>query len=285
MHAINIISYNMGINIRDFAWECDYLKQKIDESEEGQQMYKEAQENTTNSLANRASVYLLQEVEKEDRLLIKGLKMAGCEIFHVMNNPKTPEKTRSREVFDCAVVLKMDEFEAIENHSKMINGYDMAMVTATHQLTKESMIFVSGHAPGLNLDDKKFWQADLKDGDKYCQAILDEIAVLKDSKVHIVGADMNANPEAMEKIGQKEREWKHRFEKFDAAGFETCRTGKSTNVRPDSVYCKRELDFIFARSTSNFFKPIGKPERLLKWDSSLNASDHRPILAKLPLAY
>src|SRR3954467_9284773 len=113
MHSINVISYNMGTNIRDFAWECDYLGQKIDDGEVGQQMYKEAQENTTKSLANRASVYLLQEVEKEARPLVDSLKMTGYAIFHILNNPNALEKTRTREVFDCAIVLKIEEFEAI----------------------------------------------------------------------------------------------------------------------------------------------------------------------------
>jgi hypothetical protein len=279
MHSINVISYNMGTNIRDFAWECEYLKQKIAEDDLGQQLYKEAQENTTKSLVGRASVYLLQEVDREDRPLIDSLKMEGCAIFHILNNPNGTEKTRMRGAFDCAIVLKMEEFETIENYSKMINGYDMAMVTATHKLTKGRMTFVSGHVPGFKLEDEEFFQADLRDGDKYCQTMIDEISALKDSTIHIIGADMNSNPEVMEKINKTtERKWRHRFEKFGDAGFETCRTGKSTNVKPDSDYCKRELDFIFVRSIS--LKSIDRPERLLKWDSSLNASDHRPILAK-----
>ncbi len=280
MHSLNVISYNMGTNIRDFAWECEYLKKKISDDEIGQKMYKDVQDNTAKSLSGRASVYLLQEVDREDRPLIDSLKLAGCAIFHILNRPDAPEKTRSWEVFDCAIALKLDEFEAIENHSKTINGYDTAIVTATYKQTQERITFVSGHVPGLKLDENEFFKADLIDGDKYCQSMID--AISGDSVIHIIGADMNANPEVLKKI-KVEREWRHRFEKLADAHFLTCRTGKPTNVKPDSDYCKRELDFIFVRTLSTTrpaLKPNHKLERLLKWDISLNASDHRPILAK-----
>ncbi|MBA3239427.1 MAG: hypothetical protein H0T62_13945 [Parachlamydiaceae bacterium] len=292
MNTLNIISYNMGTNIRDFAWECEYLKQEIDDSESGQQMYKKAQENTAKNLVDKASVYLLQEVEKEDRALIVSLKIAGYAIFHILNNPNAPENTKKRDSFDTAIALKMDVFEKIENHSKIINGYDTAIISTTYKLSEKRIIFVSGHVPGFNLEETKLYKADSLDGDKYCLTIINTLAEIEGTDMQIVGADMNANPEIMTKAGKKNnREWTHRFEEFEDAGFKIHRTKKATNVKPNSNYCKRELDFIFVRTVlhtqhtkESFFKPntLGNTTRLLKWDSSLNASDHRPILTQLP---
>jgi hypothetical protein len=293
MNALSVISYNMGLNIRDFAAECDYLKLHIDDGEAGQQMYKIAQENTAKNLVGRASVYLLQEVDKEDRLLLTNLKIAGYALFHIRNSPTASEKVQNREVFDTAIALKIDEFENVENFSNAINAYDVAIVSATYKLTGERMTFVSGHVPGFNLDEKNYYEADLRDGEKYCRTMIDQLSQTE-SAIQIIGADMNANPEVLKKAGRKsDRTWTHRFEKFDDAGFEIFRTEKPTNVKPDSDYCKRELDFIFVRATSrtqdkikSLFKPsiLGDTTRLLGWDSALNASDHRPILTQFSLS-
>lgn len=279
----------MGTNIRDFAWECDYLKQKIDDGEIGTKMYQKAQQNTTKSLVGRASVYLLQEVEKEDRPLAIGLKMAGYAVFHILNHPKASEKSQSRGVFDTAIFLRIDEFMNVENHSQVIERSDVAIVSATYKLTGERITFTSGHLPGFILEGEKFYQGDLRDGGKYCRVIIETLLSIKDATLHIMGADMNANPEILMKAGKKsERTWTHCFEKFNDAGFNTYRTGKSTNVKPDSKnYCKREIDFIFALAVPKQEKIgpsiLGKTTRLLKWDSSLNASDHRPILTQFTL--
>lgn len=280
MNSLGVISYNMGTNIKDFAWECDYLKEKIDDGEISQKKYQEAQENTTKSLVGRASVYLLQEVGMEDRPLAIGLKLAGYAMFHILNHLNVSEKVQNRRVFDAAIFLKQDEFMNVENHSKMIDGWDVAIVSATHTLTGERITFASAHVPGFSLDEEKLCQADMRDGGKYCRIIIETVLAIKDSTIHIIGADMNANPEVLVKAGEKsERTWTHCFEKFNDAGFETYRTDKSTNVKPDSDYCKREIDFIFARAVLT----QEKTTRLLKWDSSLNASDHRPVLTKFLL--
>lgn len=277
---LDVISYNMGTNIRDFAWECDYLKQKIDDDESGTKMYQEAQENTAKSLVGRASVYLLQEVEKEDRPLAIRLKTAGYAIFHIVNHPNATAKVQNRGVFGTAIFLKIDEFTNVENHSQVIDRGDVAIVCATHKLTGKRITFASGHLPGFILEQERFYQGDLRDGGKYCRVIIETMFAIKDSTTQIMGADMNANPEILMKAGKKsERTWTHCFEKFNDAGFDTFRTGKPTNVKPGSDYCKREIDFIFGRAVH----AQEKTTRLLKWDSSLNASDHRPILTKFTL--
>lgn len=298
---LSVISYNMGTDIRDFAYQCTYLRKDLSEEKNADQMYKEAQENTTKNLVEIASVYLLQEVQNEERSLIAGLKTAGYAVYHILNNPIVSLNTK-KEVFDTAIALKIDMFEKIENHSMNIKGYDTAIVSAVFIPTKEKMTFLSGHVPGFDLEEPGLLlQAVTRDGDNYCQGLIDAALSIEKDKttvIQIIGVDMNASPEDLEKTAErKKREWTHRFEKFEDTDFKLYRTKKATNVNPNSKnYCERELDFIFVRTLTrtqessllsffNFGQPniSGTTKRLLKWDCSLNASDHRPILAQLSL--
>lgn len=298
---LSVISYNMGTDIRDFGYQCKYLGKDLSEEKNAEEMYIKAQESTTKNLMEVASVYLLQEVQNEERSLITGLKKAGYVVCHILNNSTAETK---KKVFDTAIALKTDMFEEIENHSKSIKGFDTAIVSAVFIQTKEKMIFVSGHVPGFDLEEPGILlQAVTRDGDNYCQGIIDAALSIEKDKataIQIIGLDMNSSPEDLEKTAErKDRNWTHRFEKFEDSAYKLYRTKKATNVNPNSKnYCERELDFIFVRtltrtqesgfSLKSIFS-LGQPnisgttQRLLKWDISLNASDHRPILVQLSL--
>lgn len=272
--SFKVCTYNMGADFNDYCLLCQYVGPAFQiQSEEEQKALKEkyqtAQEHVAARLRDQAEVFCLQEVVEQDRPLIKTLKERNFQIFK--SNGKFP---------DCVIALNTD-FENVENHSTILEGGYVAIVTATHKPTGERLTFVSAHAPGFNLEGS-IEKLDAAGGDKYCQQIAEILNKIGSSTFQIIGADMNAYPE----------KWLPRFKVFSEKGFQVLRTGSSTNVMPKSSTTReRELDFILVKTAprwlmSLFGKNIEKSAHIisdqpLEWKVDRNASDHLPVFAKI----
>jgi endonuclease/exonuclease/phosphatase family metal-dependent hydrolase len=276
----NVCTYNIGSSANDYFLLCKHLDSslsfKTEEEEEAfRAKYNETQNRTAELLTNQAEVYCLQEVVEEERPLITSLKAQGFEIVHYNGLP----------AFDNAIALDKKRFKDITNHSidvKITKYYskDVAIASATDNLTGERMTFVSAHSPGFDFT-KELTREDTVEGDFYCQAIAKKMSEIGKNSIHIIGADMNANPE----------KWNPRFHIFSSQGFQLNRTGSSTNVNPrDSMHQAREIDFIFTKTTSSLWKKIKslfvstvqchasiKMAPTIGWNNHDNASDHLPV--------
>jgi endonuclease/exonuclease/phosphatase (EEP) superfamily protein YafD len=274
--SIKVCTYNMGSNLNDYCLLHEYRDptfqiQNEEQHKKLQEDYQQAQISAANNIQELADVFCLQEAVEEARPLIKNLRSRGFTLY-----------TIDRPYFDCAILLS-PQFTSPHNHSKMLEGGDVALVTATHQPTGEKCTFVSAHSPGFKLEGS-IDKDDASYGDKYCKQIAEILDKLGTESLQIIGADMNAFPEI----------WPHRFEAFKTKQFEILRTGSPTNVMPKSTSHKtREIDYFFFKNNTSrggflsLFdkKPSRKgaiiPQSSITWDPLKNGSDHLPIIAHL----
>lgn len=280
MNNFSVCTYNVGSRIDDYFQLCRHLDPSLsfknsEEEEAFRSKYDVTQNRTAELLTNKAEVYCLQEVVSEERPLIQSLKEKAFEIIHLEGLP----------FFDTAIALDKDRFKDITNHSFDVQitkrfKKDVAIATATDVLTGQRITFVSAHAPGFDFT-KEVSDKDAAEGDFYCRAILNKLSEIGNSTLHVIGADMNANPE----------KWDPRFRVFYNQGFQLNRKNSATNVNPkDSKEKEREIDFIFTKTSSSnwqkiksiFFSIIQfetaiKNENSIGWNIDDNASDHLPI--------
>ncbi len=285
MSNFSVCSYNVGSRVDDYLQLCEYLKsppsrKSRKEDDQFHAQYNTTQEKTAALLTNKAEVYCLQEVVDEERPLIKSLK----------ENNFTIIRLESLKYFDTAIALDTKRFQDITNHSIEVQitqwfKKDVAIATATDILSGQRITFVSAHAPGFDFTKQVIDDEDAAEGDFYCQAILDRLSEIGNNTIHVIGADMNANPE----------KWNPRFQSFSNQGFQLHRKASATNVNPkDSVEQEREIDFIFTKATTSIwqkiksifvstiqFKSTIKAEDSIGWDINNNASDHLPVFINL----
>lgn len=280
MNNFSVCTYNVGSRIDDYFQLCRHLDPSLsfknsEEEEAFRSKYDVVQNRTAELLTNKAEVYCLQEVFNEERPLIQSLKEKAFEIIHL----------EGLAYFDTAIALDKDRFKDITNHSFDVQitthfKKDVAIATATDVLTGQRITFVSAHAPGFDFT-KEVSDKDAAEGDFYCRAIINKLSEIGNSTIHVIGADMNANPE----------KWDPRFRVFSNQGFQLNRKNSATNVNPkDSTEQEREIDFIFTKTSSSnwqktksiFFSTIQfetaiKDENSIGWNIDDNASDHLPI--------
>jgi|GEM_PF-3899563 len=243
---LGVISYNIGTNIADFEFTCQYNGIKATED-----AYEATQEKTAEyfkemAYRNESDVIFLQEVVDDDRPLVKALcEDKSFKIFHILNREEQGARVfPKRQRYDSAVLLKTDQFKDCVNSSLILEGMDIGLVFATHIKTNQRMVFSSAHISGFSLDEKTIHKDATIQGDHETQGIINVLSQMKGESrtIQVIGADMNANPEKMRSIEE------NRFKKLEKAGFQTFRTGHATDVFPRSKnYVERELDFIFAR--------------------------------------
>jgi hypothetical protein len=282
---LNGCTFNMGANVNDYFKHCKYHYPKLEiKSEKEQEQfyanYAAAQEETGRLLTSQLSDFLcLQEVVDMERPLIKSLEKKGFQVFHFEGNP----------TFDNVIALNQSRFKDITNHSIDVDisdtfKKDATIVTATDIVTGQRMTFVSAHVPGIDLAKSAIDGNEAAAGDNYCSAIVHKLSKIATGTIQIIGADMNANPE----------KWNPWFEIFAKQGFQVLRSNSSTNVNPnDSEYQEREIDFMFAKTSSiwqqtksivcstfeNKVKLIS--DRPFGWNTSQNASDHLPVFINI----
>lgn len=286
----SVCTYNMGSsfkgNPKDYYLLCKHLQPSLtftttDQENDFRVQYDNAQRRTSELLTNKAQVYCLQEVSVETRPLIESLKTKNFEIIHLGGIPH----------FDTAIALDKNRFKNIINHSIDIPipssfnksrtfNKDVAIATATDTLTGERVTFVSAHVPGFDLTLPIITDKETSEGDFYCRAIVKKLSKIGKGTLHVIGSDMNANPE----------KWGPRFQVFSRQGFQLHRTNSSTNVNPtEPKEQEREIDFIFTKTTSIWqkiksifvstvqFKTTIKNENSIGWNEKDNASDHLPV--------
>jgi len=281
----SVCSYNMGSRVDDYFQLCRHLKPsfslKAEEEDAFRSKYRTTQNRTAELLTNQAEAYCLQEVgeEGEERPVINSLKNRGFEIVHL----------EGLLAFDTAIALDTSRFKHISNQSIDVQiterfKKDVAIATATDIQTGQRITFVSAHAPGFDFT-KEVNDKDAADGDFYCRAIAKKLSEIGNNTIHVIGADMNANPE----------KWNPRFKIFSRQGFQLHRTNSHTNVNPkDPTQKEREIDFIFTRTISSIWQKIKsifvstiqysatiKTVNSIGWNVDDNASDHLPIFINI----
>lgn len=280
----SVCTYNIGSREADYLQLCKHIDPSFsfksrEEEDAFRLKYNVTQNRTAELLADQAEAYCLQEVVAEERPIINSLKIKGFEIVHL----------EGLAHFDTAIALDKSRFKDIINHSidVQINKHfkkDVAIATATDALSGRRITFVSAHVPGFDFT-RKVNKEDAVEGDYYCQAIVDKISQIGRDSIHVIGADMNANPE----------KWKYRFQIFSRQGFQLHRTNASTNVNPkDSTQQEREIDFIFTKASSSIWQKIKsifvstiryntsiKTVNSIGWNTNDNASDHLPVFIKI----
>lgn len=259
--CFRICTLNIGSNSGDYELLCARSGLQIEKSKL-ESTYNTVQSVMASRIADKADVFCLQEVYDENRPLIQALKEKKFVIIHA----------GTKRFSSAAIALNPEKFEDIT--SCCIKGFDVAFAFATEKVTKQRIAFASAHVLPLTLEgtvDK----GEAKDGDDYCQRIVDELLELN-CTMHIVGADVNANPE----------KWLPRFEKFTSNQFEVIRKGSATSYNPRSAHYKeREIDFIFVRTVKNQtnmnYGVKFDDVQSITWDPQTNASDHLPVFASV----
>ncbi len=281
----SVCTYNLGARADDYYQLCKYLQPDLafksaEEEKAFRARYAATQETTTLLLRDHAEVYCLQEVGDTKRPMITALQWLGFEVVYL----------RGDRAFDTAIALDTRRFKDITNHSidVRINGRfkkDAAIATAIDIESNQRIAFVSAHAPGFDFTKANVDPEEAAEGDLYCQKIADKLSQVGDCAIQVIGADMNDNPE----------KWNARFQIFSNRGFQVLRTGSSTNVNPkDAVHQEREIDFIFTKTHPSIFQRIAAiffstlqysaaiyPIQPLRWDATVNASDHLPVFATI----
>jgi hypothetical protein len=276
----SICTYNLGSRVDDYFLLCKHLDPSLSfkskkEEDDFLLKYDNVQNRTTELLANTSEAYCLQEVADEDRPLIKSFKERNFEILH----------STGTALFDTAIALDKNRFKDITNHSIIVQinphfSKDAAIATATDIFTGERILFVSAHVPGFDFT-KQVDDEDAAEGDLYCRAIVKKLSEIGSGTFHIMGADMNANPE----------KWNPRFEVLSQQRFQLHRTNSATNVNPkDSTEQEREIDFIFTKTSTSIWQKIKsiffstvqfntaiKIQNSIGWNIDDNASDHLPV--------
>jgi hypothetical protein len=164
----------------------------------------------------------------------------------------------------------------------------VAIAAATDSISGKRIAFISAHVPGFDFSAKNL-TIEAADGDLFCKEIVKAVRSMKDCQLHILGSDMNCNPEI----------WKGRFEIFLEQGFQLWRTHAPTNVNSrDENVREREIDFLLvwkepASKLANLISYLSLSENtvkatkqypdLLGWDPEKNPSDHQPIFFELSL--
>lgn len=272
--GFRVCSCNMGSDFNDYYNLCQYVEPSFLINSEGQQeqfkaKYGDIQKQVAARLKDQAEVFFLQEAVELGRPLIVALQERHFQIF------KTNEKFS-----DCMIALSSN-FQNVENHSKLLDGGDVAIANAVHKPSGQAFTFVSAHVPHCSLEGVVD-PDDASTGDHYCRQMAETLHQIGPSTVQLIGADMNANPE----------KWLPRFTTLTEKGFEIHRTRGPTNVKPQSqTYKERELDFFFTRTPpqKGLFSGITSlwkaqkvqmlTDQPLGWKSDRNASDHVPIFA------
>ncbi len=278
---LNVLTYNMGGSQVDYHWLCQH--NNIPTTEQGYQASQKKTAAFFKDLASRgqADVIMLQEVYRKQRPLVEALRSEG---YQVLNT--------TRQINDCAILLNQSRFQDVLNCSTVIEGNDTPIVIATDKETDQRVMFATAHVPGFSLDKERFEPQDSEVGDRYIQGVINTINELSQRhnvQVQIFGADMNANPEKLNQNRSLKEQWDHRFQKLESAGFQTHRSGETTEVFPKGSYRERELDFIFSRAPKeNPLFQAGPTTALLNFGLDVDklpsmASDHRPIKTEFTL--
>ena len=289
MSPLNIVSYNTGTNRADYGLICSY-----NGSEPTEENYQTSQARTAaffRDLAQRNQVdaLLLQEIGGAGPLL-EALRQEGFVIYQ-----KGQLNRFNEPIDDCAIALNPKRFQVLLVAYKDIDGDHVPIVLARDKKTGHALMFASAHVPGMNLVDlsKASEQAEMGDGylRKLVGAMDTEIPTGGSVVIQVLGADMNRNPER----------WNRPFQKLTEEGFDIHRTRQTTEVNPtQQSYVERELDFVVTGvippSRSRFERTLGIPPKVPRVVAnkvstlmdfgvtdgvSDNASDHRPVHAKL----
>lgn len=266
---INVISWNMGYNIKDYYEQLLYSDPSKAAGipivhEEGEKEWEwtikdqktikeyQAAQKAANSalLGMKPDAFLLQETGRlETRPFIKDL--AAAKGYQVI----TCEGESGR--LDSAIALSTARFSAIANHSQRLlageENRQVAIATAKDKVTGKTVAFVSAHLPGFNflkdVDEKGIVQPPSDaPGKELCKQIAQKLNSIGPAQIRIIGADMNATPENAPQ----------RFAELAKKGFTLYRTGKTTNAhtREGKKLQERELDYFFVAQEPRKLSPL-----------------------------
>jgi len=286
---LNVVTFNIGANIEDYRLLCMH-----NGCEPTKENYHSSQVRAAAFFkgliqSKQADVILLQEVY-DNKILLEALGQEGFEIYRC--NQLT---MRGEPKDDCAILLHPDRFHVKRVIRARIDGEDAPVVVANDKLTNHIFMFATAHVPGMTLINVNSMAEQAQIGDGYIEKLLpfmERVSTENSVGIQIFGADMNRNPE----------KWDYPFGLLNDAGFDTHRTGQTTEVfPPQPQYPQRELDFIFSRVrdavSSMFEKLVGAQQKLprvtvqttalMDFEAHggipLNQSDHRPVHARFSI--
>jgi len=281
--VLNVVTYNMGADRNDYGLVCVYSGTPNTEENYRASQLKTAAFFKDLVQRNQLDVVMLQEVY-DNALLLDTLVQEG---FLVFRNGERTIHGRSRD--DCAIVLNPKRFEVRTiSHQKVLQE-EAPIVIARDKQSGCTIMFATGHVPGMNLVNPVQTAQQAEIGDGYIENLIphiDRLSTANAVDIEIFGADMNSNVE----------KWKHRFDLLNGAGFATHSSGEPTEVYPvQPEYVERELDHVFSRVVSSSRSWLEKlvetrrvprlaaqPSALMKFrarDGGVpdTASDHRPV--------
>lgn len=253
---LSVCTYNMGAHISDYkrlhqAKDPNFGRFHKDKEAEQKFFanldaeYQAGQRRDADKLlANtQTAAYCLQEVVSEERPLIQKLKEKNYTVVYYKDG-KNP--------FDTAIALSNNRFKNIVNHSFKIqfgknDTKDVAVAEATDKETGLKVTFVSAHIDGFDFS-KRLTESDTERGDAMCRAIVDQIRKLKQSKIQIIGADMNADSELGVVRGSPLPLSARRFSILRGLDFTFRRPEFATNINPlDNAHKLRTIDYLFVK--------------------------------------
>jgi endonuclease/exonuclease/phosphatase family metal-dependent hydrolase len=207
--------------------------------------------DTTNKISNDVDVLFMQEAtlnfetnqaNGDERADIDRLKKNGFDIY------RPPSRRYGGRNTDLAIAIKPGKFNHIENKCCQLGNDELALITATENISGKKVAFVSLHLEGFNFNEEneETKKESAERGDDQLKEQLNYLEqYCADCDTVIIGGDMNAVPE----------KYKARFDLLTNRNYTMHRVGAPTSYvsrLPSDARAKvedpeRELDYMFLR--------------------------------------